>query len=157
MLRNPFAERSSSEYETIFWSSFFTVMIGVLLLVWTSMLTHVGAGLPSRATPIPKPPDSGGHVTAHIVLQVPFAPVGVWTVVQWQDGLGEWHDIKGWQGTLDEGHKKVWWVAAKDFGMGPFRWVVYQGRKDRLLATSDSFYLPDSAGENVRVRVSLSE
>jgi hypothetical protein len=91
MLRNLFTERSPIEYENIFWFSFFTVMIGVLLLVWVSMLTHVGADLPSRATPIPKPSDSGRPVGAHIVSQASFVPVGIWTVVQWQDGLGGCH------------------------------------------------------------------
>jgi len=92
---------------------------------------------------------------AHIVLQVQSAPVGVWTVVQWQDSAGGWHDIEGWQGTLDGGAQKVWWVAAKDFGTGPFRWLVYQGQGGKLLAQSEPFYLPYSAGETVEIEVSL--
>jgi hypothetical protein len=47
------------------------------------------------------------------------------------------------RGTLDG--QKIWWVAQRDFGTGPFRWVIYEGQGGRLLATSEPFYLPDSA------------
>jgi hypothetical protein len=73
-------------------------------------------------------------------------------------GAGGWHDIEGWQGTLDEGDQKKWWLAPNLFGKGPFRWLVYQStERDELLATSESFYLPDFAGKKVWVEVSLSE
>jgi hypothetical protein len=118
-------------------------------------------GLPSRATPTPQPPDDGDDdkpAGAHIVLQVESAPAGAWTIVQWQDSAGGWHDIEGWQGTLDEGDQKMWWLAPNLFGKGPFRWLVYQStERDELLATSESFYLPDFAGKKVWVEVSLSE
>ena len=51
--------------------------------------------------------------------------------------------------------KKLWWVAEADFGKGPFRWAVYQGRGGKLLAQSESFYLPQFAGETVRIEISL--
>jgi len=119
---------------------------------------------PEDAEP-PPPPGSGGDdddkdepVGAHIVLQVPSAPTGVWTIVQWQDSAGGWHDIDGWQGTLDEGDQKMWWLASDLFGKGPFRWLVYQStRGEKLLAASESFYLPDAEGEKLWVEVSLSE
>ena len=163
------------KYPTIFWFAFL-ILISVLLLAWPPLLTQAGPELPPRETPIPPelPPretpipaqpsdddDDDKDDTpdgAHIVLRVPSAPAGVWTIVQWQDSAGGWHDIDGWQGTLDEGDQKMWWLAPDLFGKGPFRWLVYQSPGgDKLLATSDSFYLPNSAGEKLRVEVSLSE
>ncbi len=147
--------------QTIFWVAVF-VLISLLLLAWPPLLTPVGADLPSRATPIPAQPpgddDDDKPDGAFIVLQVPSAPAGVWTIVQWQDSGGDWHDIEGWQGTLDEGDQKMWWLAPNLFGKGPFRWLVYQStRGEELLATSESFYLPDTVGKKVWVEVSLSE
>jgi len=151
------------KYQTTFLLAFL-VLISALLLAWPSPVTHAGPGLPPRETPTPtRPPGDGDDdkddepAGAHIVLQVQSAPMDAWTIVQWQDSAGGWHDIEGWQGTLNEGHKKVWWVAPDIFGRGPFRWTVYQSQGGQLLATSDSFYLPDSAGKKVRVGMSLSE
>jgi hypothetical protein len=95
----------------------------------------------------------GGFIELHV--QAVQVPAGVWTVVQWQDAFGGWHDVEGWQGTLDAGDQKVWWVADKDFSTGPFRWVVYQGQGGPSLVASESFYLPAVSGERVRVEVSL--
>jgi len=141
-----------------------------LILSLLSALAPAGSeasprALPTRPEDAPPPPPGDGDDDdkddmpdgAHIVLHVPSAPAGVWTIVQWRDSAGGWHDIDGWQGTLDEGDQKMWWLAPDLFGKGPFRWLVYQGERGRLLATSDSFYLPDSAGEKRRVEVSLSE
>ena len=149
------------EHQITLWLAFL-ILISVLLLAWPPLLTDAGpAGLPSRATPTPQPPDNDDDdkpAGAHIVLQVPSAPAGVWTIVQWQDSAGGWHDIEGWQGTLDEGDQKMWWLAPNLFGKGPFRWLVYQStERDELLATSDLFYLPDAAGKKVWVEVSLSQ
>jgi hypothetical protein len=91
-----------------------------------------------------------------IELTVESAPAGLWTVVQWQDALGGWHDVEGWRGTLDEGDKKTWWVDKADYAKGPFRWVVYQGQGGDLLGTSESFYLPSGHGQIVTVEVSLA-
>lgn len=139
----------------------FLILISALLLASPSPVTHAEPGLPPRETPTPtRPPDEGDDkddkpAGAHIVLEVQSAPAGLWTVVQWQDSAGDWHDIEGWQGTLDEGDQKVWWLAADLFGKGPFRWLVYQGQGGKLLAQSEPFYLPFSAGEKVKVEVSL--
>ena len=65
--------------------------------------------------------------------------------------------MDGWQGTLDEGDQKMRWLAPDLFGKGPFRWLVYQGERGKLVATSDSFYLPYAEGEKLWVEVSLSE
>lgn len=74
----------------------------------------------------------------------------LWTVMQWQDALGNWHDVEGWRGTLDEVAKgegrKVWWLSSDLFGAGPFRWLVYAQPNGVLLATSEAFHLPDATG-----------
>ena len=134
----------------------FLILISVLFVAWPP-LTHAGPNLPPREKPTrAQPPDDDDKSAgAHIVLQVPSAPAGVWTIVQWQDSAGGWHDIEGWAGTLDEGEQKMWWLAPGLFGKGPFRWLVYQGERGKLLATSDSFYLPGTEGEKLCVEVSL--
>lgn len=147
---------------TVFWLAIALALIGVLVLAWP-LPTQAGPGLPPRKPPpAAQPPgdDDDKDPTpdgAHIVLQVPSAPAGVWTIVQWQDTAGGWHDIAGWSGALDDSTQKTWWLAPNLFGKGPFRWLVYQGERGKLLATSDPFYLPGSAREKLRVEVSLSE
>lgn len=151
--------------EATFWLALILALISILVLA-RPLPTQAGPGLPPREPPPPAQPSSGDEdddkddepIGAHIVLQAPSAPAGAWTIVQWQDTAGGWHDIDGWQGTLDEGNQKMWWLAPDLFGKGPFRWLVYQSTKgDKLLATSDSFYLPGAEGEKLRVEVSLSE
>jgi hypothetical protein len=129
------------------WFIFFLVLACALLLgAW---LSPAALALPPRPTPAPPPPN------ASIELHVASAPAGLWTIVQWQDGLGDWHDVEGWQGELDAGDQKVWWVNRADQGKGPFRWVILQGIGGEVVATSESFNLPDSRGEVVIVEVSL--
>jgi hypothetical protein len=143
------------------WGCVFLILAGALWLIGLPLSAQAGPGLPSRETPVPtRPPDGDRHdgpSGAHIVLHVPSAPAGVWTVIQWQDNAGGWHDVDGWQGTLDTGDQKMWWLAPNLFGKGPFRWLVYQGDRARLLATSASFYLPGSVNEERQVEVSLTE
>jgi hypothetical protein len=80
--------------------------------------------------------------------------------VQWQDTGGRWHDVEGWQGTLDDVAlgvgNKLWWVAQSDLGTGPFRWIVRRGFGGDLLAESEPFYLPGTAGETLQVELSLT-
>ncbi|HQE93732.1 MAG TPA: hypothetical protein PLH19_02460 [Anaerolineae bacterium] len=87
-------------------------------------------------------------------------PATLWTVVQWQDAQGDWHDVEGWRGTLDEVAKnegrKVWWLPADLFGAGPFRWVVYAPHGGAMLAISPAFYLPTATGQRTMVTVTLS-
>jgi hypothetical protein len=149
-------------YPTILWVTIF-ILISFLLLAWLPLPTQAGWRdddvLPPQETPVPVQPDDDDEPAgAHIVLQVPSAPAGAWSIVQWQDSAGGWHDIEGWQGTLDEDNQKTWWLAADLFGKGPFRWRVYQSPGgDKLLATSESFYLPDAVDEKLWVEVSLAE
>jgi hypothetical protein len=148
--------------EAVFWLALILALISILLLAHP-LPTQAGRGLPPRKPPpAAQPPDDDNDKDptpdgAHIVLQVPSAPAGVWTIVQWQDTAGGWHDIEGWSGSLDEGNQKTWWLGPNLLGKGPFRWLVYQGERGKLLATSDSFYLPDTAGKKVRVEMSFSE
>jgi hypothetical protein len=115
------------------------------------------AGLPTRTTPHPTPlptaipPTSipapistpiisgehtgdapGSQIKLRVALDSPDWQRW-WTVVQWQDERGDWHDVTGWQGILDGVLKidqldygtKLWWVEKKDTDSGPFRWLVY--------------------------------
>ncbi len=147
------------KYTPVFSLALALAMIGFMLLAWTPLPTQAGPELPPRATPTPTPrPDDDDRdekpIGAYIELWAQGVPDGVWAVVQWQDSAGGWHDVEGWQGSLVEGQKK-WWVAQRDFGRGPFRWAIYQDQGGELLAASESFYLPGSANELVRVEVSL--
>jgi hypothetical protein len=141
------------------------LLLGVIL---TLSLLPALAPAGSEASPLalpPRPEDVKGDgdeddddeqpVGAHIVLHVSSAPAGVWTIVQWQDTAGGWHDVESWSGALDDGSHKTWWLAPDLFGKGPFRWLVYQGERGKLVATSDSFYLPEAEGEKLWVEVSF--
>lgn len=101
-------------------------------------------------TPAPAPDEPRAGAT--IELRAPGMPTTTWTVVQWQDAEGGWHDVEGWQGHLDDGVKR-WWVAPADFRKGPFRWVLYETADGDLLSTSDPFDLPLSPHEIVVVPV----
>ncbi len=121
---------------------------------------------PPTATAKAAPPQAISG--AILQLQVNFAPAWpwdtahwqtLWTIVQWQDDLGNWHDVKSWQGSLDErvyrqGYK-TWWVAAENLGQGPFRWTIYKNQGGELLNISAPFNLPATAGEHLTVQVSL--
>jgi hypothetical protein len=170
-------------YRTISQAAFLALIS--LLLTWPPPPTQASPELPPREAPAPAQPPGDDQEDsqpngAHIVLQVlsvpdgdhgapeevQSAPDGVWTMVQWQDSAGGWHDVDGWQGTPDDKDQKTWWLAPDLFGKGPFRWLVYRGvsrgpdrdlNGDRLIATSESFYLPNSPGEKLQFQVSLPE
>lgn len=78
------------------------------------------------------------------------AQVGVWTVVQWQDVNGDWHDVDGWRGEATSG-SVVWWVARKDFWTGPSRWMAYQSNGGAGFSTSAPFTLPASMHQRLLV------
>jgi hypothetical protein len=137
----------------------------ILVLVVLPVLVQA-APLPPRTPPepekpIPPPAPSG----AQIVLLVQFPEEGLdfqwqelWTVVQWQDLKGNWHDVDGWRGNLDEvtGEEgtKTWWLPNSLSGRGPFRWLVYESEGGGLVATSEPFRLPDR-GTTMTVGVML--
>ena len=136
----------------------------LLIMIWGASLAQAApSALPPRptpATPTPVPPQvytSPGWAVIELHVQPPQA--GQWTVVQWQDAHGGWHDVEGWRGTLDEVSngvgKKKWWVARSNFDTGPFRWMIYQNQGGRLLAASQVFRLPPYENAAVVVQVSL--
>ena len=120
----------------------------------TGQATPVPSATPqatATSAPAPSSPARGGFIT----LRVPSAHAEMWTLVQWQNEWDNWYDVTGWQGTFDEitygVGTKTWWVAREGFGTGPFRWVVYESAGGAVVATSESFYLPDTVGEMVTV------
>jgi hypothetical protein len=145
----------------------FIIAIGLIIVV--ALLIGLLPGTPSvtaapppRATLTPTPysmPSAGNPFGSYIELRLPTDNINLWTVVQWQDSLGGWHDVETWRGILDEinRHKgdKLWWVYPRDYGKGPFRWQVYQSPGGALLATSSSFNLPAAANQRVIVEVTL--
>lgn len=119
---------------------------------------------------VPKPPSVPAPSGGLIELRVQFPQDGIdfqwqelWTIVQWQDAFGYWHNVEGWQGSLDKvtGEnemlvgRKTWWLASDLFGKGPFRWMVYRVQEGKLVAESESFYLPECAGRTVIVETAL--
>lgn len=155
-------------------------LIGLSALIWiVALMSHTGGATleaspaisptwtrvaPPTFTPTPSPSAPPATVTPAAPLPRGGATIWLrvqgstddprwqtlWTVVQWQDALGNWHDVEGWRGTLDEvvggEGRKVWWLPADLFGAGPFRWQVYAQPGGTLLATGEAFYLPDSTG-----------
>ncbi len=89
------------------------------------------------------PAPEGG---ARILLLAGPGYEGLWSVVQWQDGAGAWHDVEGWRGQV-EGGRKRWWVGPNLYGHGPFRWQIFDREGGRLLLTSPAFDLPESADQ----------
>ncbi|MFP4394888.1 MAG: hypothetical protein ACLFTI_06450 [Anaerolineales bacterium] len=83
------------------------------------------------------------HPCAHIQVHI-LAPeaLGLWSVVQWQDGEDAWHDVEGWQGPLVDG-EIAWWLSAPLFGAGPFRWVIMRSPDGPVVGISQPFWLPD--------------
>jgi hypothetical protein len=136
----------------------------LMLIACPPFLARAGGGepnLPPRYPPPTQPTDDDDDddkdipIGAYIELQAASAPSDAWTVVQWQDRAGGWHDVEGWQGTLEPDGSKRWWVSAKDFGTGPFRWIVTDRQGGQLLAISAPFSLPAVANEIVWREVSL--
>lgn len=150
------------------------VLTAIVMALGLSISPGALAELPPRPTPSPTTPTRTEVKVAGLLLRAtypadwPWTPVHwrtPWTVVQWQDAAGNWHDVKGWQGPPDliipdsSGAMvglKAWGVAPTDFGTGPFRWIVYADR-DRAtrLATSAAFDLPDHANSTRTVTVPL--
>jgi hypothetical protein len=142
------------------------VIAGVVVILGlvTGPAQTTQADLPPRPTP---PAESHSDLSgAPIELRVRFSQAAqaarwqeLWTVVQWQDAFGSWHDVEGWKGALDEisggEGKKVWWVYQRDLSKGPFQWSVYQSPSGKLLARSEPFYLPGADGRVVRMSVTL--
>lgn len=108
-------------------------------------IAEAAANLPPRPTLTPTP-----ESLTRILLVGGSAYEGAWTVVQWQDKQGEWHDVESWQGHMRNGWIR-WRVAPKDWGTGPFRWQVYDKAGGTLLASTTSFTLPRGIYGLIRV------
>ena len=120
--------------------------------------TRVSA-LPPRPTPVPTAtPIAPVYAAAgsFIKLTVETPVSGLWTVVEWQDAIGNWHPVVGWLGTLEPDGTKTWWVAPADRGKGPFRWLVYVQRDGQLWGRSQAFYLPTANRSIVPVKVTAT-
>lgn len=125
--------------------------------IWklTPMTSWAARGLGAAAlmsgllTALPAQADDSAVITAY----APGAPESAWIAVQWQNTDSTWHTVDGWQGDLDYTSSgvpfKQWAVASANYGTGPFRFVVYAQENGTVWATSESFTLPSSLGENV--------
>ena len=119
------------------------ILLSGLLLLWP-LAEPIQADLPPRPGLAQADDDEKKEpIGAYIELNLTGLPAAVWTVVQWQDSAGQWHDVDGWRGTTDQPSYRRWWVAQKDFGSGPFRWVIIADFNGPIIASSESFNLPE--------------
>ncbi len=88
-----------------------------------------------------------------IRLQASGAPATAWTVMQWQDALGGWHDVEGWRGEFDADGYKTWRFPEQHFGTGPFRWEVFSKRDGGVWGVSAPFQLPDGRDQLLTITV----
>jgi len=125
----------------------------------------------ATATPTPTPtltptltltPESEPARGSAIVLQVQSTAAdwhSLWTTVEWQDVDGAWRLVEGWQGAFDtikgEVGYKTWSIPPSLFGQRPFRWVIYDQSGGAVLATSESFEMPRSAGQTITINITL--
>ncbi len=125
------------------------------------------ATTPSLSEPVQA---TGGGALVH--LQAHFSQDWPWDTMHWQEDLlfkvqwldaeGNWQDVEGWQGSLDAiqqaedwmGMKEIW-LADVHLGTGPYRWQAYERHSERLLITSDEFYLPSRSGDLMAVEMML--
>lgn len=119
--------------------------------VWLMAGLGVGAqaqGRPPLTTPTAAPRRES---LSAIRLAAPGAPATAWTVMQWQDALGGWHDVEGWRGEFDADGYKTWRFPEQHFGTGPFRWQVFAKRDGALWAVSAPFDLPDGRDQTLAI------
>jgi len=144
--------------------TFGSLSLGVLLALLTPGPAAAMPPRPPRPTAPPPAASAPDPRRTLIVLSLSLpaeTPSAVWsqfwTVVQWQDATGGWHDVTGWRGALDEAAfgigKKSWVVEEKDLGTGPFVWRVYVYSGGELAAASPPFYLPAQAEDVFESRV----
>ena len=74
------------------------------------------AALPSRVVDRHDKGEHPGPVGAYIEM-LPSAAMTAdsWSVVQWQDSSGGWHDVEGWQTSTADGGR--WWVDVNHNGV----------------------------------------
>ena len=139
----------------------FTLLF-LFILPWLAMsFTHHQAnsadaqGLPTRPPTVTPQPPAGGLIILQVEATLPVLD-GLWTVVQWQDANGDWHDVEGWQGNFNEKLEVIWWVAPEDLGKGPFHWLITERQGSTIAVTnSKPFFLPAKNRSIVNVEVML--
>ena len=112
----------------------------------------------STAAPIASPVARANSpiTVGTIALTVSNPPPAAWVGVQWQDDWGRWHDVESWPGPLSDG-EAIRWVEPQHFGLGPFRWLVYEEQAGPVWATSAAFYFPRRAGEWVWTTIAAAD
>jgi hypothetical protein len=141
--------------------SIFGISIIMLAVVMSPMNVaaqpNAPLALPTRPptpTPILRQARDGARIELRVTCEPNCASLpsgGIWTVVQWQDAWGAWHDVEGWRGALDDFLNgvavKSWWVYNADLGKGPFRWQICHDECNKPLGVSASFNLPDDPNQ----------
>ncbi len=126
------------------------LMMGALAVALLTFAAQAHADdLPPRPTPSPSAPAPD---VATITLALNGTPNGAYTVVQWKDPSGGWHNVEGWQHAVDASQQVRWAVYPRDFGDGPFRWAVYTRAWGTLLGVTPDFQLPCCAGATLSMR-----
>jgi hypothetical protein len=167
---------TKTNYKLSSWLIIFAAIICAIIGI--AQLPTPARALPPRPptpTPLPTPGPTSAPTTstgaprgatislqAHFPLSAFYQWGALWTVVEWQDPDGTWHEVEGWRGTPDEITlndqdeviiEKIWWVQKSDLGRGPFRWLVYVNEEGHLLTMSEMFHLPDVVGRTTIVEV----
>jgi len=85
--------------------------------------------------------DTEGGIQLQILNRPATTP---WVGVQWQDPAGAWHNIDAWVGPLDStrGGYVAHGVDPKDFGIGTYRWIVWDKQGGKVMAMSGPFSFP---------------
>ncbi len=136
-----------------------TGALGTLALATALILSQATSALatvegPADRAPINTPTAAPvREQISAIQLHAVGAPATAWTMVQWQDALGSWHDVDGWQGDFDPDGYKTWRFPRQHFGTGPFRWRVFTSKGGPLWGVSEPFRLPDGPDQTLSVTV----
>ncbi|MBN1584392.1 MAG: hypothetical protein JXA89_27040 [Anaerolineae bacterium] len=131
----------------------FFLATSIVILALALLPALALADLPTRPEDVPTPKSQPPKAGAGIELSVTGATESYDAVVQWQDGLGEWHDVDGWRGQVEDDHV-LWFVSEDLLGAGPFRWLVYTA-EGRPLGSSESFDMPLYKGTITHVTIAL--
>lgn len=131
----------------------------LMLMLLTNGIAAVEASpsiddLPSRP-PLKIPTKIKGHIQLEMT-DYQANHFDLWTVVQWQDLEGEWHDTEGWQGKFDADGRVLWTVGLEHAGDVAFRWLVYNdSSRSDMLVMSKEFDLPGSDQRLVIVPIAV--
>ncbi len=95
----------------------------------------------------------GSGDSSKITVLIGGLPSTTWITVQWWDSAGIWRTVDGWQGTASSVDpngvlSQQWSVPPSLFGLGPFRWALYDFQGGNLIGVSPSFNMPKTARLN---------